>query len=184
MYKNNHMNSIVPLNEVSDIEKVATDLRSQLISDADPAISVQFPGLFQAYSISLDSAVNTLEADKSQCEKGVHEQFIIYAGSRAVGMSVVTLKIPSPKEIENTSPNLSSFICSDYRGQGLGRLSLSARMEIVRNNFNDHAWTLIKDGNAISEHLITDAGFNKIRTNYDNSGQNLYTYKGKIKPTN
>jgi hypothetical protein len=57
-------------------------------------------------------------------------------------------------------------------------------MEVVESNFDNRAWTVIRDGNTPSERLIMEAGFEKIDDHpvpgWD--GYSLYRFDGNQAP--
>ena len=123
-----------------------------------------------------------IEATREVVKIRSREQFIVSFGQRAVGLCLITNQIESPPCIDQAWPNISGFIMNPFRGRGLGRFSIEERMKIVEQNFGNHAWTLVRDGNARSEHLVLDVGFEKTDQKVDGwEGHHLFVYEGANK---
>ena len=171
------MNKVVPFSEIESFDQIATDMSQLFLNGKNPDIIEQFPATVERYTSDHREVVTNLEAAQSRFEIGKHEQFIVFAGERAVGMSVVTNKLEVPEWAKPASPNISYFICNPFRGQGLGRLSLQTQMDVVSRDFDGHAWTFVKDTNAISEHMILGAGFDRIEKEIRGwKGHHLYLF--------
>lgn len=169
--------AITPLQDIDDLKSVALDLSELLASSDNADIKIHFPVTVRRHTGDLAVVHRNLIESAQACEPGRREQFIIFSGVRAVGMSVVTLLPEVPKQVDKTWPNLSGFICQPFRGQGLGRISMERRMIAVRDDFDNHAWTYVRKGNSPAEHLVTDVGFRK--TDHEVPGQenqHLYLY--------
>lgn len=171
------MNRAVPLNRVKDLERIAFDLSSTLEHKGNIDISEEFPTTFAQYTGDIKEVARNLEVAQGCFKVGKREQFIIFAGEKAVGLSTVINNINTPNGVDPSWPNLSGFVCHPFRGQGLGRLSLETRMQSVINNFGKNAWTLVKQGNVHSEHLVTSVGFKKSELVADGWGKrDLYVF--------
>ncbi len=155
------MNRVVPFSEIENFNQIATDMSTLLANGQNQDIADGFPATVARYTTEHEEVIANLETAQSRFEAGKHEQFIIFAGARAVGLSVITSNLDIPEGIDPSWPNISGFICNPFRGQGLGRLSIETRMDFVRQDFNGHAWTFVKDDNVISEHLVLSVGFQK-----------------------
>ena len=155
------MNQVVPISEIESFNQIATDMSELLVNGENQDIADGFPATVERYTAEHDEVVTNLEMAQSRFEIGKHEQFIVFAGERAVGLSVITSNLDIPEGIDPTWPNISGFICNPFRGRGLGRLSIETRMDVVRRDFESHAWTFVKDDNVISEHLVLGVGFHK-----------------------
>lgn len=174
------MNRVVPLSEVENFESIAFDLRDLLKNKDNKDIAEEFPGLTRRHTGGIDEVIANLEEAKERYIAGIREQFIVLSGERAVGLSIVTNEVNPPEAVEPTCPNVSGLICRPFRGRGLGRLSLEARMEVVQRNFGNRAWTLVRDGNIPSERLVTSAGFRKVDQLVNKgSGYNVYLFGTK-----
>ncbi|HRN90394.1 MAG TPA: hypothetical protein PK265_01085 [Candidatus Saccharibacteria bacterium] len=174
------MNRILPLGEIYNLENVALDLNRLLSRKDNNDIRDGFPATFTRYTGDLRKVVSNLDIAKSLYKTGKREQFIIFAGTRAVGLSIVTTDIDNPVGVDESWPNISGFVCNPFRGQGLGRLSIETRMRVVKENFNNAAWTFVKNGNKPSEHLVRDVGFKKSRGELASpEGHTLYLFDEK-----
>lgn len=171
------MNRVTPFSEIEDFSQVATDINSLLTNGKNLDIASEFPATYQRYTTEHDEVVRNLETAQSRFEVGKHEQFIVFAGERAVGLSVITSNLDIPEGIDPSWPNISGFICNPLRGQGLGRLSIEARMNVVHQDFGGHAWTFVRDDNVVSEHLVLDVGFRKTDRKVEGwDGHHLYLF--------
>lgn len=168
------MDNITPINKIADIQQVALDLRRLLLLEENSDIKNDFPSIVKRYTASFDSAVEALNNGRKSFLEGQQEQFIVFSGGAAVGMSIVTNSIETPEGIDPSWPNLSGFIANPYRKRGLGRLSLQRRLQSVRYNFDGHAWTLVRIGNEASERLVSNQGF--IRTSTTLGDRALYLW--------
>jgi hypothetical protein len=153
------MNRIIRLSELPHLESVAHDIREQLSDPINQDLNIHFKGTVARYTGEEDEVLTNLEEARDLCETGKREQFIVFAGEKAVGMSIVTNQVTPPDGIDETWPNISGFICNPYRSLGLGRLSIQHRMKIVDNNFDGHAWTYVRKGNVPAEKIVLAAGF-------------------------
>lgn len=171
------IDAVTPLQSINDLESVASDLSELLASSENEDIKIHFPATVRRHTGDVEVVRQNLIEAADACVPGRREQFIIFSGSRAVGMSVVTLLPDTPEQINPAWPNLSGFVCQPYRGRGLGRLSMERRMRAVRENFDDHAWTYVRKGNMPAEHLVSEAGFKKTDVIVPGQEhQNLYLY--------
>lgn len=150
---------VIPVTDIPDFESVAIDLNDLLQRPDNADLSQDFTGVHTSYTGDIWKVKQKLEAIPLTCTPGVKEQFIIFAGPQAVGMSIVTTITTVPAEVDPTWPNVSGFICNPYRGRGLGLLSIERRMQAVRQNFGNHAWTFVRKGNVPSEKLVARVGF-------------------------
>lgn len=168
------------LNEITDFESIACDFSELLVRADNADIKQQFPGTVQSYTGDLTSVVAKLEAAQADCTVGVREQFVIFSGARAVGMSVIRLIDDTPPAINPLWPNISGFVCNPYRAQGLGRKSMQRRMQSVQENFGNRAWTYVIKGNTPSEKLVLEAGFKRSdQIVLGREDHSLYIYSGK-----
>ena len=150
------------LSDIDDMRSVSMDLTELLKNDANHDIVDDFPNTVARYVENPEIALETLTTSKSQIVTGKTEMFIALVGERAVGLSIVTNEIMAPIGVDPSHPNLSGFVCVPFRGHGIGRLSLEARIKVVNENFNGNAWTFVARNNSISKHLITSVGFIEI----------------------
>lgn len=172
------MNRILPFSEITSLESVADDLRKQLSDPTNNDLNIHFSGTVARYSGEEEKVLANLEEARDLCETGKREQFIAFAGEKAVGMSIVTNQITPPDGIDETWPNISGFICNPYRSLGLGRLSIQRRMETVDSNFGGHAWTYVRKGNIPAEMIVLGAGFEIVDIIVPGQEhQNVYLYE-------
>lgn len=171
------MNRVTPFSEIDSFESIAADLGGLFKRGDNEDITMEFPTTVDRYSGDVSESSANLEVAKARCEAGKREQFIVFAGEHAVGLSVITNDLDVPDGIDPSWPNISGFICNPFRGQGLGRLSIETRMQVIRQNFNSHAWTFVKDGNFPSEHLVVSIGFQKTEQTVEGwEGHHLYLF--------
>lgn len=171
------MNQIMPLSEISDFSAPAEDLSAVLKHPDNADIADEFPATVMRYGKTVLEAQANLEAAKDLYEIGSREQFIVLSGERAVGMCLITNQIDIPEGIDPTAPNISGFVANPFRNKGVGRVSIEERMKIVAKNFNNRAWTFVKDDNVISEHLVRSVGFQKTNREIEGwEGYHLYLF--------
>ena len=152
------MISVVSFEHIDDMHSVAEDF-SGFLSRADNSdIALDFPGTVRRYSGDVDKAYQELMKTREQCQRGVREQFIVYAGKAAVGLSAIQLVDEPPEGIEPTLPNLSGMIFNPWRGKGLGSLSLRYRLNVVNERFNGQAYSVVRKANAASRRLVESHG--------------------------
>ncbi len=155
------MNRVTPFTQIEDFSSVAQDFSRLLKRPDNKDIAGEFPVTVEKYGQSAELAIKKLEEARAACETGSREQFIVFSGDRAVGLCLITNQIDIPSGLRTDAPNVSGFIAHRFRGQGLGRLSLEERMKVVETNFSNRAWTFVRDGNVISDHLVQSVGFRK-----------------------
>jgi len=168
---------IVPLTN-ADLNVVSRDFNHLLKRDNNHDIAGEFPNFVKKCVQGEANVRDALSRARESISPGRTEMFIVFSGVYAVGLSVVTNDVEAPRDVGNPDwPNLSGFVCHPFRGRGLGRLSIEKRMEVVDDNFGGKAWTLVRDGNAVSEHLVTSAGFKRVSSdNQKIDNRHLYTY--------
>ena len=106
------MDRVELLTPASNIPDIIGDLRPLLRDPSNADIATEFPMSAQRYSGDFSASVYNLEAAAADCEPGRRRQFIVFAGERAVGMSVVRIDQDAPKGIDPAWPNLSGFVCN------------------------------------------------------------------------
>ena len=139
-------------------------------------IAIDFPATVERYGNDIDCAIDNFAEASATCVEGERELFCTLLGEKVVGICIVTKLDVVPAGINPDWPNLSGFIMNPYRGIGLGRFSLEQRLEIVHKNFGNNAWTLVRDGNLVSEHLVQSVGFKQTTSPPDENNRMLYTY--------
>lgn len=173
------MNRLQPFSEIESFATIATDFNLLLSRDDNHDIKTEFPATVERYGSGVAEAIEHLETAKDLMKPGEREQFIVSSGERAVGLCMITNQIDSPAGIDQSWPNISGFVMNPFRGHGIGRFSIEERMKIVRERFDNHAWTLVQNGNSPSEHLVQDVGFEKTDDTVDGwDGYRLYIYHG------
>jgi L-amino acid N-acyltransferase YncA len=166
---------IIPFTDIRDFESVAIDLNDLLLDPTNEDIGLDFKTAKSSYTGDPWRVAEHLAAVQASCELGVKEQFIVFAGPRAVGMSIVTTQTHMPKGVNPKWPNVSGFVCNPYRGHGIGRLSLERLLESVHENFGGHAWTEVRVDNILSQRLVTSAAFIDTNASQDPT-KRLYIY--------
>lgn len=171
------MNKITPFTEIKSFDSAAADLSKLLKRTDNKDIAEGFPATVSRYGGDISEAATHMETARGLFRVGKREQFIVFSGETAVGLCIITNELDIPEGIIATSPNISGFVCNPYRGQGLGRLSIEERMKVVKEDFDNIAWTFVKDGNTPSEHLVMDVGFRKTDRAIEGwEGHHLYLY--------
>jgi RimJ/RimL family protein N-acetyltransferase len=171
------MNKLTPLVEINDFTRTAENLSGLLQRADNTDIAQEFPPTFARYGGTSAEAKASLEAASKLYEVGLRQQFIVFSGERAVGMCIITNQIDIPDGINPDTPNISGFISNPFRNQGIGRISIEERMKIVEKNFNNRAWTFVKDSNYTSEHLVLSVGFQKSDREIEGwEGHHLYLF--------
>lgn len=169
--------SLESYTSIDDFTPLAKELKDLLEREDNHDIAVDFPKTFVSHTAEIPQIVQHMENARSIYGIGQHEQFIVKSGAKAVGLCVVTITAPPPDASLIGVPNLSGMIFNPYRGKGIGRYSLEQRMEIVKDNFNNKAWTFVREDNLTSRHLVESVGFKRQEhdlTNLENSL--LYTF--------
>ncbi|MDB5716429.1 MAG: hypothetical protein JWO15_3826 [Sphingomonadales bacterium] len=161
------MNAIKNFNEIENFTPIAHDLIELLGRVDNQDVAAEFPGSVARYTGNADQVIHNLIETKYACRPGVRQQFIAFAGERAVGISAVRFADEVPSGIEPSWPNVSGFVCSPYRNRGIGRMSLLERLKVVDSQFNGNAWTKVKQSNIHSHRMVTHAGFEVIGEDND-----------------
>jgi len=176
-YHNHVMNRITQLTEIGNFAAPAKDL-SNLLKRADNTdVAQEFPATVARYGGATSEAIANLEAAARLYEVGSREQFIVFSGKIAVGMCLITNQMDIPDGINPNVPNISGFVANPFRNQGIGRVSIEERMKVVEKNFNNRAWTFVRDDNLISEHLVLSVGFQKTNREVEGwEGHHLYLF--------
>lgn len=171
------MNKITPIIDITELGPVAKSLNGLLKRPDNTDIKVEFPLTVTKYGGKVTEAVVNLKKARELYGVSTREQFIVFSGQKAVGMCIITNQLDIPEGLDPSSPNISGFIAHPFRGQGLGRLSIEERLKFVKKDFNNRAWTFVKDGNLPSEHLVTSVGFRKSEREIEGwEGHHLYLF--------
>jgi hypothetical protein len=152
------MTGIVSFENVKDMHSVATDFSHSLAHPDNADIAKDFPGTVRRYMGNVDDVYNEFIETQEKCKPGVREQFIIYAGEIAVGLSAIQLVEEPPKGIKISIPNLSGMIFNPWRGRGFGSLSLQYRLDIVNERFGGTAYSVVRKDNYVSQKLVEANG--------------------------
>lgn len=173
------MNRLVPLTEIDSFAAAAEAFNEHLGKEYNQDVADEFSDTVENYTAGIEATVANLEKARDLFEVGKREQFIVESGGRVVGLCLITNQIDIPPGIDTTWPNISGFIMNPYRGKGLGRFSIEARMKVIERDFGNHAWTFVKDSNDRSEHLVTSVGFEKTNQVVEGwDGHHLFIYDG------
>ena len=176
-YHNRSMNKITPLIEIGDFTTSAEDLSNILKRTDNTDIAHEFPATVARYGGAALNAKANLETAAGLYKIGSREQFIVFSGEKAVGMCLITNQLDIPDGINPNVPNISGFVANPFRNQGIGRVSIEERMKVVEKNFNNSAWTFVRDDNVISEHLVLSVGFQKTNREVEGwEGHHLYLF--------
>jgi hypothetical protein len=173
------MNQLRPFSEIDSFEQIAIDFNENLGREDNLDIENEFNGITARYGSGVKLAVENFEIAKARFTVGEYEQFIVSAGGRAVGLCLITNRLESPPDIDQSWPNISGMIMNPFRGQGLGRFSIEERMKVVERDFGNHAWTYVKYENDPSNHLVASVGFERTDQAVEGwDGHYLYVYDG------
>jgi GNAT superfamily N-acetyltransferase len=168
---------VIRVPEVADLKQAAKDLSYLTHRRENADISEEFPGILDDFGSGEDIAHQSLKSFSSVFERGVCETFIAFAGETAVGLSIVRTSYFPPHAVDPESPYISMFVARPYRRMGLGRLSLQANLDAVREDFGQKAWALIRNTNLPSIAMMTDAGFElQDEAGRKRDGYGLYTF--------
>lgn len=152
------MTGIVSFENIKDMHSVAEDFSSALSRVDNGDIAKDFPGTVRRYSGDVESVSAELTKTREQCLAGTREQFIVYAGEVAVGLSAIQLVDKPPEGVDANVPNLSGMIFNPWRGKGFGSLSLQYRLDIVDERFGGRAYSLVRKDNIVSQKLVESNG--------------------------
>ncbi|MFZ3010161.1 MAG: GNAT family N-acetyltransferase [Candidatus Microsaccharimonas sp.] len=152
------MTGIVSFENIQDMHSVAENFSSSLSHPDNADIAKDFPGTVRRYAGDVEDVYAELMKTREQCQDGTREQFIVYAGEIAVGLSAIQLVDEPPEGIDVGIPNLSGMIFSPWRGKGFGSLSLKYRLDIVDERFGGRAYSLVRKDNTISQKLVESNG--------------------------
>lgn len=167
----------MPFVEIDDFTTIAESLSELLKRPDNEDIAEGFPATVSRYGGTVEDAVMHMETARSLNKIGSREQFVVLAGKKAVGLCVITNQLDIPEVIDPTTPNISGFVSNPFRGQGIGRVSIEERMKVVEKNFQNRAWTFVKDDNLRSEHLVLSVGFQKTNREIQGwEGHHLYLF--------
>jgi hypothetical protein len=153
-----NMTGIVSFENIQNMQSVAENFSSSLSRPDNADISKDFPGTVRRYSGNVENVYTELMKTREQCQSGTREQFIVYAGEIAVGLSAIQLVDEPPEGIDVSVPNLSGMIFNPWRGKGFGSLSLKYRLDIVKERFNGRAYSLVRKDNSVSQKLVESNG--------------------------
>ena len=153
-----NMTGIVSFENIQDMHSVAKDFSSFLSHPDNADITKDFPGTVRRYTGDIEAVHSELVKTREQCQSGAREQFIVYAGEIAVGLSAIQLVDEPPEGIDVSVPNLSGMIFNPWRGKGFGSLSLKYRLDIVGERFSGRAYSLVRKDNIISQKLVESNG--------------------------
>jgi hypothetical protein len=170
------MNTVRNISEVNDLLPVASDFTDLLIRNDNADIALEFPGSVARYSGNVENVLGNLLETREGCVPGIRQQFIAFAGERAVGIAAIRFADDTqlPEGIDSSWPNYSGFVCNPYRNRGLGTLSALEGLRVVDSQFGGKAWTKVKKTNISSHKMVTRAGFVVVGEDADS---NLYTYQ-------
>lgn len=148
---------VLPLNQIDNLRPVAEDLSGLLMLSSNADITKEFPQTVKHLS-NPECAARNLAKTRERFAEGKREDFVLFAGKRAVGMS----QIATPGYsfgVDPECPIFSNFVDYDHRRQGIGRLSIDICLEAVNQRFNGRAMTIVKHKNVASIGLVLSSGF-------------------------
>ncbi len=148
----------LPLNQIDNLRPVAEDLSNLLRLPANADIIKEFPHTVK-YTGDREYVLQNLLETREKFVAGKREDFILFAGKVAVGMSQVATPGCAFLDIDPECPILSGFVGHDYRRQGFGRLSMKTRLNVVDQRFGGYAMTMVKHDNVASIGLVRSSGF-------------------------
>jgi RimJ/RimL family protein N-acetyltransferase len=142
-----------------ELPPIAESLSTLLLDESNIDIANKFPATARRYANpDTDLVTENLYETAEDSMPGVRRQFIVFAGNRAVGMSMIRHVDNYPNCVDPDWPNLSGFVCAPYRGQGLGSLSLRTRLGFVDREFGGVAWSKVKIENIPSHRIMEKNG--------------------------
>jgi hypothetical protein len=169
------MNKVMAFQDIENLRSVAEDFSLLLSRGDNTDIAIDFPGTMRRYTGDTSNVHNELLKTKEHCRPGIREQFIVFAGEIAVGLSAIQLVDEPPEGIDAEIPNLSGLIANPWRSLGLGKLSLRHRLDIADNRFNSQAYSLVRKNNAISQKLVESNGLKIVG---EDESHFVYLYRG------
>lgn len=172
-----NMTGIVSFEDIQDMHSVAVDFSGALVRSDNIDIAKDFPGTVRRYTGDVESVYAELMKTSEQCQAGTREQFIVYAGNIAVGLSAIQLVDEPPEGIDESIPNLSGMIFNPWRGRGLGTLSLRYRLDIVDERFQGKAYSIVRKDNTISRKLVEASGLFAVK---EDSTHLTYLYENRV----
>ena len=155
---------VLPLNQIDNLQPVAESLRTLLILPSNKDIAKEFPQTVK-YTGDVENVMRDLAETRERFIEGDREDYILFAGKTAVGMSQIALPHYAYLNMDPECPITSSYVCNapegskPYRGQGLGRLSMEVRLDAVNQRFGGYAMTMVKHDNVPSIGLVLSSGF-------------------------
>ena len=162
------MSSIELLSNDSDFDGIAENLSSLLWRGDNQDIKIDFPRNYDKYNKAPTTVAKNLKMDNKNCLPGVRRQFIAFdktsfdkEDEMAVGMSTIQIIEDTPDIIDPATPNVSIFICSPFRGKGIGRYMMKFMLDYAEE-FNGQAWTKVRRLNVLSDSMIRASGFSEI----------------------
>lgn len=162
---------LVPINEANP-DKTGEELFECLKNEQTRAQLEQFlPGAL-SYGDSLETAQQRIKANQEAARADSRfDPLVQVLDERAIGMAVIDERLRAKRcaacdiplgEIALSGPNTSSWIASDYQGQGLGKASLEKRIDRTREAGHDGLWTVVDDENTVSAHNVANRGFTPV----------------------
>lgn len=171
------LGNLVPITEVLNYDSAAADLCKYLSRPGNQDIDAEFPGTLNQYR-DLESSKKNLSRLAESHEVGSRELFVVMAGSITVGQAIITISRQPPEQVDPLWPNVSGWIVGAFRGQGLGKLSLQKRLDIVCEHFDGKAWTLVNKANHVSEANVRGVGFSRVDAVLEHKPtHNLFTWE-------
>lgn len=155
---------VLPLNQIDNLRPVAESLSSLLRLPSNTDIAKEFPRTVE-YTIGIEEVLQNLTQTREKFTNGDREDYVLFVGKVAVGMSQIALPHYAYLDMDPEYPVLSGYVCNapegsrSYRGQGLGRLSMDTRLDAAKQRFGGHAMTMVKHDNVASIGLIRSSGF-------------------------
>ena len=161
------MNSLIEyrverIQHVLNLRAAAQSLSELLKHPANSDVQYEFPATYERYTGDIGSVADNLALASADCSTGKKQQWIMFAGEQAVGMSVVRKTETVPELIPKDIPNVSLFVCFPFRNGGIGKLAMSACIETVNLQFGGAAWASVKHHNRPSQRLVLSAGFRPV----------------------
>lgn len=168
---------VIPATEVVNPVAIAEGLRQLLVAPINKDIQLDFPGTTKRYNSQPELAQHAFHQSLEDYQKGVRALFVCFVGQEAVGLSIITNLVSTPRQVAEGTANVSGFICEPWRGFGFGRLSLEVRLARIKEAFGGTAWTSVRPENSASVHNVKARGFKFVGQDEDDRSRDVYFYR-------
>jgi GNAT superfamily N-acetyltransferase len=156
---------------------VAYDLRRICTDPANEDLVLDFRETVEGYSKSLGEVYERLVTKQGTAQEhpDQYQSFLAFVPQEnsetletsgrlvlaGLGVIAIAQKENVPEGIDPTWSNVSSLISAPFRGQGLGGLLLSHRLEVIDSQ-SKTVWTSIRTDNVVSQGNVLKRGFQHV----------------------